>query len=79
MTDKPVPITEMKRGQNGIVKELHGGSEFVQKLASLGIRMDQSLTKISSMVLSGPVVISIHKRHIAIGFGMARRILVEIK
>lgn len=79
MTQGLIPLTEMRRGQSGVVRELHGGSEFAQKLASLGVRIGQGLTKVSSMVLNGPVVISIHKRHIAIGFGMARRIVVEIK
>lgn len=79
MAPKLIPLTQMKPGQHGIIRELHGGDQFAQKLASLGVRLGKGITKVSSMVLRGPVVISIHNRHIAIGFGMAGRIMVEVK
>lgn len=72
-----IPLTQMKSGEHGTVKALEGGDQFANKLASLGIRIGKRITKISSMVLRGPVVISINRRHVAMGFGMAKKILVE--
>lgn len=78
-TGKLIPLTEMKRGQHGFVRELHGGTNFAQKLSSLGIRPGKKISKVSAMLLGGPIVISINNRHVAVGFGMAKKIMVEVE
>jgi len=73
-----VNLTQMNSGQNGIVTEIRGGFGMMERLNALGIITGKRISKISSMVGRGPVTIELDRVQIAIGFNMAKRILVEI-
>ena len=73
-----VNLTQMNSGQNGIVVEIRGGFGMMERLNALGIITGKRISKISSMVGRGPVTIELDRVQIAIGFNMAKRILVEI-
>ncbi len=72
-------LTQMQPGEAGIVKEIQGGQGLVRKLESMGVRPEKKITKVSSHFWHGPQTIEIDNLEIAIGFGMARRILVEVE
>jgi ferrous iron transport protein A len=72
-------ITQMKEGDKGVVVEICGGCGIVNKLDALGIRPGVEITKISSQFLRGPVILQVGNTQVAIGYGMARRVLVEPK
>ena len=74
-----IPLTKMKSGDIGTIKAIDGGEEICHRLSSLGLHISKPLEKVSDMVLRGPVVVSVHRRHVAVGFGMAKRIMVEVK
>ncbi len=74
-----IPLTKMKQGDHGIIKAIDGGDQLLHRLSSLGLHINKPLEKISDMVLRGPVVVSVHRRHVAVGFGMAKQIMVEVK
>ena len=74
-----IPLTKMKRGAHGVIKAIDGGEQTLHRLSSLGLHIEKPLLKISDMVLRGPVVVSVHRRHVAVGFGMAKRIMVEVQ
>jgi len=67
----------MEAGQSGIVVQIQGGRGLINRLSALGIRPGQRLTKVSSMFMRGPVTIQVGTAQVAIGFGMANRIIVE--
>ncbi len=73
-----INLTQMQPGETGIVKELQGGQGVVRKLQSMGVRPDKKITKVSSHFWRGPQTIEVDNIQIAVGFGMARRILVEV-
>ena len=75
---KQVVLSRMEAGQSGIVVEIQGGRGMINRLSALGIRPGQRLTKISSMFMRGPVTIQVGNAQVAIGFGMAKRIIVEL-
>ena len=50
----------------------------MRRLEALGIRPGKRITKVSSMFMRGPVTLQIDHYQVAIGHGMAGRILVEI-
>jgi len=52
---------------------------MVERLAVLGIRPGKQVTKVSSMLLSGPVTVEVDRSQVAIGFHAASRILVDVK
>jgi ferrous iron transport protein A len=77
LSDKIFALTQMNSGQRGTIAEIQGGYGMVSRLTAMGIIPGKRITKISSMVMRGPVTIEIDRARIAIGFGMASRILVE--
>lgn len=76
---KLLPLTELEANQNGIIKEIQGGRGIIARLNALGVIPGKKVTKISAMMMRGPVVIKIGNMKIALGFGQARRIIVEVK
>lgn len=68
----------MNSGQTGTVVQIAGGFHFTQRLQALGIRPGRKITKISSMFGHGPVTIQVDDMQVAIGFGMAAKIIVEL-
>ena len=75
---KQIPLSRMEAGQSGIVIQIQGGRGLISRLSSLGIRPGQRVTKVSSMFMRGPVTIQVGNAQVAIGFGMANRIIVEL-
>jgi ferrous iron transport protein A len=73
-----VPATHMRPGQKGRIVEITGGCSLAGKLDALGIRPGKEITKISGQLMRGPVLFQHGNTRIAIGFGMASRVLVEI-
>ncbi|HPQ45113.1 MAG TPA: FeoA family protein [Syntrophales bacterium] len=71
-------LNELNPEESGIVYEIRGGHELSDRLNSLGIRTGKKITKVSSMLLHGPVTIQIDRTKVAIGFGMAAKILIEV-
>jgi ferrous iron transport protein A len=71
-------LTRMRSGQNAIVIGIEGGHGMVNRLSTLGIIPGKKITKISSMVMRGPVTIEVDRTQVALGFGMAGHIMVQI-
>jgi ferrous iron transport protein A len=76
--DKQTTSARMHSGQTGRVVQIHGGHGLVNRLSALGIRPGKRITKISSMFMRGPVTIQVDRSQVAIGFGMAAKIIVEL-
>ncbi len=74
-----IDLTQMQPGETGIVKEIQGGQDFIRKLQSMGIRQGKNITKVSSHFWLGPQTIDVDNLQVAIGFGMAKRILIQVE
>jgi len=70
-------LTSVKTGEKGVVRHIEGGHGVTQRLSSLGIRVGKEITKGNSMFYKGPVVLTVDRRQLAIGFGMASKIKIE--
>lgn len=88
---RQITVRQMQPGQSGTVVQILGGHGHhrgrgrgghgygvVDRLHSLGIRPGKRITKVSSMFMRGPVTIQVDRTQVAIGFGMAGRIVVEV-
>ena len=75
---KQIPLSRMEAGQSGTVVQIEGGRGLISRLNALGVRPGKRITEISSMFMRGPVTIQIGNGQIAIGFGMANRLIVEL-
>lgn len=73
-----VDLTKIKDGETGIIKELGDGHEFAKKISNMGIRPGKKIKKISSHFWRGPQTVEVDNSRFAIGFGMAKKILVEV-
>jgi len=76
--ERQISLTQMVAGQSGIVAEIRGGYGFVNRLSAMGVRPGKRITKLSSIFMRGPVIIQVDRAEMALGFGMARRIIVEV-
>jgi len=74
---KVMDLTQMRQGKTGTVKEIRGGHGVIRKLHIMGVRPGKKITKISSQFLRGPQTISVDNMQLAVGFGIAKKILIE--
>lgn len=73
-----IDLTQLQPGESGVIKEMQGGHGFIRKLQSMGVRSGKRITKVSSHFWRGPQTVEVDNIQIAIGFGMAKRIMVEV-
>ena len=71
-------LADMRSGQNGVVVEIRGGHGMIRRLDALGLRLCKRVRKVSSMLMRGPTVVEVDGFQVAVGHGMASRIIVEI-
>ena len=72
-----IDLTQVESNTKCIVVKILGGYGMMKKLETLGIRVGCKITKVSSHMMRGPVVVRIGNTRAAIGFGMAKRIIVK--
>jgi len=77
--EKLLTLSAMPAGRQGTIVEIHGGRGFIRRLDAMGIRPGMSITKISSMLMRGPVTVQAGSTRLAIGYGIAGKILVTVK
>jgi len=75
---KLVTLRQMQSAQSGKVIQIQGGFGLINRLSALGIRPGKRITKVSSMLMRGPVTIQAGNTQVALGFGMANKIIVEL-
>ena len=72
-------LTQIKIGEIGVIREIHGGHCFARRVQGMGIRPGKKIKKIASHFWCGPQTIEIDKLRFALGFGMAKKIFVEVE
>jgi ferrous iron transport protein A len=71
-------LAEMRTGQTGTVVGVLGGHGLIRRLDALDIRPGKKVTKLSSTLFHGPVTLKVNNAQVAVGFGMAKKIIVEV-
>jgi ferrous iron transport protein A len=77
MEKEATTLINMERGQRATVLQIKGGHGMINRLNALGILPGKKITKVSTMFMRGPVTIEVDRAQIAIGFGMAKKIIVK--
>lgn len=72
-------ITLDLTGENKKVKvvSISGGWGIRQRLSCLGIHPGDMITVKRSAIMRGPILISVHGNQVALGRGVARKVVVE--
>lgn len=71
-------LAQMRSGETGTVIEVVGGRGLIRRLDALGIRPGKKVTKISAGLFHGPVILKVDSAQVAVGFGMAKKIIIEV-
>jgi len=66
-----------KENQKVKVMDISGGWGVRQRLGCLGIHPGDIITLKKSAIMQGPILISIHGNQVALGRGVARKVVVE--
>ena len=74
-----VTVGQMRPGQSGKVVQILGGRGITNRLIALGVRPGKRITKMSSTFMRGPVTIQVDSTRVAIGFGIANKIMVDLE
>lgn len=74
-----IDLTRMRKGERGKIVDIQGGWGLLRKMETLGIKQGTEIVKVSSQLMRGPITIRVGNTQVAIGFGMARKIMVEHK
>jgi ferrous iron transport protein A len=72
-----ITLAELAPGARGVIASVQGGARFRARLRALGLVEGQSLQKLSRVGLGGPVVVLVNRAQVAVGRGMAGRIVVQ--
>ena len=73
----PVTLDRMKKGSTGTVVDVVGGRGVVLKLSAQGIVPGKTVEKVGHL-RGGPVLLRVGGSQVAIGLGLARKVLVEV-
>ena len=73
-----VDLAQMKNGQRGIVVRFQGGRGLIRHVQAMGIIEGKTVTKLVSQPLRGPILVSVDNLQIAIGYGMSKRIFLDV-
>ena len=71
-------LTNLQPKHKARILRLEGGFGFQKNVRSRGILEGKIVEVIARQPVGGPIVISMDKRHTAIGRGMASRIIVSV-
>ena len=73
------PVSSMRNGQWGRLAQIDGGDDLTEKLASLGIRVGTRIGRKYGLMGRGPVVLTVGTGEVAIGYGMATRMMIQVE
>ena len=73
------PLAELKLGEEATIVAVRGGRGMQARLRNMGLVEGQVIRKLSALAWGGPVVVMVIRTQVAIGRGMARKILVRCR
>jgi ferrous iron transport protein A len=76
MAPPSVPVTFLSPGEEGEIVEVRGGRGLVKRLAGMGLVRGVRVTMVQ-WDTSGPLILAVSGSRIALGRGMAVRIMVR--
>ena len=79
MDFKSISLTDIKKGQRGIIVSIFGGRMAVKRLSDLGLTPGTEIKVLRKIQPYGPVEIEVRGSNIALGRGLALKIQIKPK
>ena len=73
-----IALVDMRAGQRGVVRGIRAGRGMQERLLAMGIRPGREIAKTSGPFMRGPVTVRVGNSQLALGFGVARKVWVEV-
>jgi len=73
----PTTLDQVDENRKAKVIDIQGGQGIRQRLSQMGIHHGDTITILRYGALRGPILIEIHGSQVALGRGIASRIIVE--
>jgi ferrous iron transport protein A len=73
----PTTLVQVCENEKTKVIDIQGGQRIRQRLGQMGIHPGDTITLLRYGALRGPLLIEVHGSQVALGRGIASRILVE--
>ncbi len=70
-------LAAMSPGAKGRIAGFSAGPGMVRRLEEIGLRAGLGVVKVSGIPLRGPVVVQVGGTRVALGHGMAKKVMVE--
>jgi len=70
-------LEKVYENKKAMVTDIQGGQEVRQRLGQMGIHPGDTITMLRYGALRGPILIEVHGSQVALGRGIASRIIVE--
>jgi Fe2+ transport system protein FeoA len=74
---KKISLAQIKPNHKGRVVEILGGTNLQDRLMNMGVYKGKEITKLSHIGLRGPVVIKSGRSILALGHGVAAKVILE--
>jgi len=74
-----IPVDRLRAGESGVVRRIEGGRGILRRLEAMGVRPGKVVAKVSTVFMGGPVTVVVDGRQMAMGRGIAGRVLVEVQ
>jgi len=74
---KKLSLIQLKAGRKGKIVEISGGAALQHRMMGMGIYPGKEIMKYSHFGLRGPVMIKLGRSVIALGHGMAAKVILE--
>ena len=74
-----VNLIDMKPGETGVVVDMQGEFGMINRVQGMGIRIGKKIKKTGAHFWRGPQTVMVDNFQVAIGYGMATRIFVEVE
>lgn len=76
---KQQSLTELEDGQTAVIVSVLGGKMLTKRLADLGITSGTEIKIIRKTLFSGPVQVEVAGSRLVLGWGLASKIIAEMK
>jgi ferrous iron transport protein A len=73
-----IPLADLRPGEEGVIVSITGGRGALQRLVDLGLTPGTKVSVIKASPFHGPLEITVRGSDLALGRGVAMKILVEV-